>query len=387
MNGFIFYCNIVYLNSNTLLPISREGNSSHLQNLVQALYTIQAWMNLDFGIVTCFFNGYDTYVSTWMQFAFPLYIWLLILIIVLTSRYSTRIAKLTTSNTVSVLATLLLLSYAKLLKTSIETFSSIKLFSLDGEFVATVWKQDATVFYLGRIHVWLFLMSLVMILFYILPFTLLIVLGPKLLANKWINKLKPFLDTFYGPYTRRYRYWPGLLLLLRLAILCTYAFISPNAGPFRLMTVSLIVIVLFISWMAIDTSHKLHRKRVLDYLELFFHSNLGIFVAVSIYTTQFTDNKVRNQQALSVAMVGSALTVFCGILAYQVFSIAFTCKSMPRLVSFVSTRTINLIITGKNKTPWNSPQKIQVNKPTTTTHSTVEMMSNNELRERLLTDS
>ena len=60
INGLIFYSNIVYLNSDTLLPITGEGNSTHLQNTVRILSTFQAWMNLDFGIVTCFFDGYDT---------------------------------------------------------------------------------------------------------------------------------------------------------------------------------------------------------------------------------------------------------------------------------------------------------------------------------------
>ena len=89
-------------------------------------------MNLDFGITTCFFDGYDTYISTWMQFVFPLYVWWLMLIIVLASRYSSRISKITTSNTVSVLATLLLLSYAKLLKTSIDasSFTDVRLIAI-----------------------------------------------------------------------------------------------------------------------------------------------------------------------------------------------------------------------------------------------------------------
>ena len=38
INGLIFYSNIVYLNSDTLLPITREGNSTHLQNTVKILY-------------------------------------------------------------------------------------------------------------------------------------------------------------------------------------------------------------------------------------------------------------------------------------------------------------------------------------------------------------
>ena len=67
IDGLVFYCNIVYLNSETLLPISRDGKQTHRQNAVRLLSTIQAWVNLDFGIISCFFDGYNTYISTWVQ--------------------------------------------------------------------------------------------------------------------------------------------------------------------------------------------------------------------------------------------------------------------------------------------------------------------------------
>jgi hypothetical protein len=41
--------------------------------------------------------------------------------------------------------------------------------------------------------------------------------GPLLQAQShyWVNKLKPFFDAFYGTYTSRYPYWPGVLPLAR----------------------------------------------------------------------------------------------------------------------------------------------------------------------------
>ena len=117
VNGLIFYSNIVYSNRGDFLPINRETNSTHLNNAVYFLATFQAWINLDFGIDTCFFDGLDTYTATWLQFTFPIYIWMLILLIVVSNRYSVTLSKVTGTNTISVLATLLLLSYAKLLIT------------------------------------------------------------------------------------------------------------------------------------------------------------------------------------------------------------------------------------------------------------------------------
>jgi len=75
--------------------------------------------NLDFGIETCFYNGLDTYSKTWLQFVFPVYLWVLVGLMIIVSHYSHRFAKLLSNNPVSVLATLILLSYTKILCTLI----------------------------------------------------------------------------------------------------------------------------------------------------------------------------------------------------------------------------------------------------------------------------
>ena len=396
INGLIFYSNIVYLNSDTLLPIAREGNSTHLQNTVRILSTFQAWMNLDFGLVTCFVDGYDAYISTWMQFIFPLYIWLLTLIIVLASRYSSKISKLTTSNTVSVLATLLLLSYAKLLKTSIDSSSFTDMKLLRDSSVYRVWTLDGNIPHLQGKHIPLFLMSLLVMFVYILPFTLLILLGPALQAKShyrvlnWINKLKPFLDAFYGPYTNRYRYWPGILLIDRVALLLIYAFYSLGYSPFKLMTVSVLVAVLPVCWILIGKtqSTSLYQKKVLNCLELFFLLNLTIFTVASIYHSHVTKN-MTNQQGLATAMVGSVLVVFCGILAYQIYCLFTKFKMFRKIVQYIPAQ-IKLRFNAGEVTPVPqtlSPQKT-VDTSIKTTYSVIEMTkSTNELREPLLTAS
>ena len=244
LNGLIFYSNIVYSNRDNFLPINGSRNSTHLQNVVQFLSMFQAWVNLDFGIITCFFNGFNTYISTWLQFTFPIYIWLLILLIILASRFSRRVSKLTTSNTVPVLATLFLLSYAKLLINSIAAVSFTYLHFLHNDTTAImVWVEDGNIAYLEGKHIPLFLVSMLMLVFCIIPFTLLILLGPLLQAKSnyallhWINKLKPLFDAFYGPYNGRYRYWPGILLLARFLLFNLFAFYSFGDNPYKFITI------------------------------------------------------------------------------------------------------------------------------------------------------
>ena len=69
----------------------------------------------------CFYNGMSTYSKTWLQIVFPVYIWVLIGLMILVSHFSQRFANLLGNNPVSVLATLILLPYTKVLHTLIAT--------------------------------------------------------------------------------------------------------------------------------------------------------------------------------------------------------------------------------------------------------------------------
>ena len=109
INGLIFYANVVAVNHSIFFS----------PNETNILEVFIAWLNLDLGIETCFFDGMDAYVKTWLQFVFPLYVWSLVGLIIIGSEYSSRIARFFGSNPVAVLATLFLLSYAKLLRTII----------------------------------------------------------------------------------------------------------------------------------------------------------------------------------------------------------------------------------------------------------------------------
>ena len=102
-----------------------------------------AWINLDLGIKACFINGMDAYIQTWLQFAFPFYIWMIVGVIIYLSRCSITIVKLVGSSAVSVLATLFLLSYAKLQRTVITAFSFTYLQNYygDGRSLA-IWLYD-----------------------------------------------------------------------------------------------------------------------------------------------------------------------------------------------------------------------------------------------------
>ena len=108
INGLIFYANIVCVNHTFLFVTPRVPVLNVFQ---EVLAVFIAWINLDLGIKACFINGMDAYIRTWLQFAFPFYIWMIVGVIIYLSRRSITVVKLVGSSAVSVLATLFLLSY------------------------------------------------------------------------------------------------------------------------------------------------------------------------------------------------------------------------------------------------------------------------------------
>ena len=115
INSIILYANIVQFNRNFFFP----GHT----NMANVLTVFVSWLNLDLGIETCFYDGLTAYVLTWLQLVFPVYIWFLVGVIIFCSRYSIKISKLIGHNPIAVLATLLLMSYTKVLKVCSDTFS------------------------------------------------------------------------------------------------------------------------------------------------------------------------------------------------------------------------------------------------------------------------
>ena len=110
INGLIFYANIVKLYE----PIFPDGPIVFLSQFI-------LWLNLDLGIAieTCFYSGMTSCHKMWLQFVFPFYIWTLIVIIIIACHYSFKVTRIVGNNAIPVLATLLLLSYTKLLCTVI----------------------------------------------------------------------------------------------------------------------------------------------------------------------------------------------------------------------------------------------------------------------------
>ena len=316
INGLIFYANIIQVNNKVFFPNTNVFTTSYI------LSVFIAWINLDLGIEVCFAHDLDTYSRTWLQFLFPIYIWLLVGLLILVCRYSVTVTRLSGHYTVSVLATLFLLSYAKLLRTTLGIFSPTILTDPRGE-PHLVWLLDGNYEFLQWPHLAIFLAALVTLVVYLLPFTLLVLLGPTIQAHseykllRWVTKFKPFLDAYQGPYKTKYRYWTGVMLLARILLYVVFAGNALEDPSINLLTIMLAVLVLLIVWVKVG---RVYRKSPLNTLELFYLVNLGVTTGVTTYLRNTSGDNLQSQAILTGIMVGSTLIVFMSTLIYHCYS-------------------------------------------------------------------
>ena len=113
----------------------------------------------------------DDYAKMWLQLVFPFYLIFIAISLIITSRYSITIQRLTARRALPVLATLFLLSYTKiLLIVSNVLFSYSTIIHLSSEHTTMVWSLDANLALLGVRFVILFLSCLILFLT-LIPFS------------------------------------------------------------------------------------------------------------------------------------------------------------------------------------------------------------------------
>ena len=229
INGIIFYANAVWIYAGIFfsLDYNESAQSTNFYKYFSFLKVFVAWLNLDFGIETCFIQGLTAYWKIWLQFMFPFYIWILAGLIVVACHYSTRATKLFGNNAVPVLATLFLLSYAKLLRVIVLALGPAVLHQFHPDGARWVWLMDGNVPYLGLQHAFLFIMALLVLFILWLPYTaaLLCVRPLNMLPcdtiYRLVVKLKPLSDTYTGPFKPKFQFWIGLTLLVRVLLAVT----------------------------------------------------------------------------------------------------------------------------------------------------------------------
>ena len=314
INGLIFYANVVKIYEPIFFP---EGHQTSVNWFI-------SWVNLDLGIKTCFYRDMDSCSKAWLQFVFPAYIWFILLLIIILLRYSSRMVRLVGRQIIPVLATMILLSYTKLIRSVVQALYFIKIPCSD-EMKNTIsllrWSFDANVQFLQGCHLSLFLFSLSILILLIVPYTFYLLTIPLFegplskymcCCQKLLTKMKPFFDAYGGPYKDNCRFWTGFLLLVRVVLALTVSLVTNTAVSLDVLT-SILIIIDFMYLIL----KGIYRHFPLVCLEEFLILNLVFMAYMNAETSNDKDNSKRQWSSFVLVLI--SLVIFCGIILYHVW--------------------------------------------------------------------
>ena len=309
INGLIFYANVVKIYEHIFFP---NGHVTFLSQFI-------SWINLDLGINTCFYHNMDSCSKAFFQFAFPAYILFIVMLIIILLQYSSKVACVG-RQAIPALATIILLSYTKLIRTVIQAlyFTNIQCSDNKNNTVTLLrWYNDPNIQYLGGCHIPLFLFSVAVFFLFIVPYTFYLLtiplfegpLSKYMCCKKVSTYMKPFFDAYGGPYKDKCHFWTGFLLLVRVILALAVSLDSKATISIDIL-ISLLIVIIFMY----HIFKGVYRHFQVDYLEALFILNL-MFMA---YMTSNENNNSKGQ-ASSIVLVSISFVVFCGIIFYHVW--------------------------------------------------------------------
>ena len=273
-NGAVIYANGVSLYAYILYPNNYDPSNNPATVMV-------AWLNLNLGFELCFYNGMTSLSEVIFRLLFPIYLLFLLVAIIIVIRY-TRFRL--TRSPVPVLSTIIWLSYSSLFQTSVEILGVVPVTLYPSNERRFRWLQDPTVEYAHGGHLVLFFISLLLMIFVLVPLPFLLLFYNQLTNRfSWLNKIRPFVDAFYGPYKLCYYYWIGITLLFRMGLvvfahLGQLFTISDIKQYFTLLTCFYVCGLLI--FQAIIQPYK---RTLVNLLDIFYLTNLTFLFMAGMY--------------------------------------------------------------------------------------------------------
>ena len=328
LNGILFYVNVVAANADAYFFSLTTPNF---------ITIFISWLNLDIGFDVCFYVENEDNLNVFdldqlykilLQLTFSAYLIILVIIIIVVSECSSKFATLIgKGNPVAVLATMILLSYAKLLKvvrTSLflsywqPAFGSrnIDVTRLINAvtFIETISNTEI------KAESYALLTIIVLVFVLCLMYTILLFSWQWLLQYqdkaifKWVRyqKLRHFLEPYHAPYIGKYRYWMGLLLFVRM-LLYLISVVNFSLDP-RVHLMSVIFVISGLIFLKGVIAKRVYKNWPLDVIETTIYFNLAAFSALTWFNLDFRGNQV----AVAYTSVMITFGLLLGVIVFHI---------------------------------------------------------------------
>ena len=317
INGLVFFCNCISINEELFFN-TEISKFSFLRAFISII-------NLELGFEICFYDGMSQLAKTGLQFVFPMYLGLLIVVIVFVMKYY-NINTLSHS-VLSILATLIVLSYLKILRTVIETISFLQVHHSAKNGVLVVWRSNPNIEYFTGGHIALFITSLLFLFLFIVPIAVGFTFPKIVLRSKKLSYFFPLVDCFVAPYKDKYRYWFGVRILVLVVLSIV------DAVVVQFTEVVLVTSIAGVGLFAIIQAY-IHpfKSTMINFLDLIFEE---IFLLMSALTLYFYPSMNGYDDVNIVVTVFGycAFLLFCLLILHQLHNTVKQKKSWYNIMA------------------------------------------------------
>ena len=220
IGGFLLYLHIVSINSENL-----QNSSSNPTQIIFSIFTL----NINYG--TCLYDGLDPFVRTFLSFAFPTYLLIIVgsafLLPKLKCINIDKVHRKVGPRITPVLATIIWYSFALTTDAVVKCLLYTELCSTETRSCKRVWLYDGTLGYFSSPkHVVLGLTALFALTGFLIPITIMSIFGDlfrRCIRKQWYWN---FLDTFQASFRLKFGFWVGVRLLVRIIVILLKFFLE-----------------------------------------------------------------------------------------------------------------------------------------------------------------
>ena len=310
LNGIIFYAQAANGGLFDLLSLHSDVDiiSTATEKVVQAVYVFLSILNLNLGLHVCFYDGMTELWKVGLSLVFPIYLLIIVVILIVLSRYSTWLSNKISHSSVQVLVTIVHLSFSRLLLTIIYVFTSSIEYTSNKHY--RVWYRDGAVEYMGQSHRILVIISLILTIPLVLPYIAFFFLAKPLIRHspKANHYLRPVFEAILAPYKEGKHHWFVARVLLLIIIYILYTVYKTVHGSVLYISVA----ALLASFLIGQALFQPFKNKLINLLDCWLMFNLTL-----IYVTLSYIN-LREATIFSVVAVFLVFLTFLVILLYHI---------------------------------------------------------------------
>ena len=233
INGIILYAQVISIGrlGIQLYTIKDYGFTrlkSYFNIVTGLIFLIN--LSINFSLSLCLYDGMTELWKSGIGLMFPVYLLTIVIGLIIISRYSVRLSNRIADSSVQVLVTVVHLSVATLLSSTLDVFTPAYIYTNTSNVPLRVWQNDGTVEYGKGGHLILMIVTGVVVGSILITYLTVLLAGrPLMKINKVREYLRPIYEAIHAPYEHNKDFFfSSSIILVAFMYLLSYIFIDNN---------------------------------------------------------------------------------------------------------------------------------------------------------------